>query len=448
MIISALLIHWGYQSEVKLLTLSAVFLLSIILQFLFKNSVIVPLIIVIISFPLNITFLLPFLKESAYVSGIYINYLAPFITILDIALMQLALSLVSFKKSNRIFFSKVPIWCIASFYIYFIIQSLIHFDPNVAIHTIRLLLYSSTFILVISRWELIYSTIKKYQKIILLVVLISVLFQVIIGSLQVKNGNSVGLDFLGESKLLAGYVDAATVVVNSDLILRAYGTFPHPNMLAGFLAGLFILILHIDKNFKVNRYLSILIIIICMIGILLTLSQSGMFALLISSGGFILLTRTKISNLLKTKLNSIFFLIIPEKESFIERLSLMRSSFDYLLAFPLFGVGNGNFTRYFYEFAPFDSGGLTLIQPVHNIFILFLVENGVLGSFILVLIIFLLIKRVKINISSLSIISLAVIFIIGSLDHYLATLPQGLFLLFLFILPFFIKTNNELKMVK
>jgi hypothetical protein len=68
----------------------------------------------------------------------------------------------------------------------------------------------------------------------------SAVFQAILGILQFIKQSSVGLYFLGEPHL-SNFGDAISkIVVEGAKVLRAYGTLPHPNILAGFLIlGLF-----------------------------------------------------------------------------------------------------------------------------------------------------------------------------------------------------------------
>ncbi len=59
--------------------------------------------------------------------------------------------------------------------------------------------------------------------------------QSIIGFLQFASQSSVGLVILGESMLSPSAPGVAKIVVEGVRFVRAYGTFPHPNVLAAFL---------------------------------------------------------------------------------------------------------------------------------------------------------------------------------------------------------------------
>src|SRR3989344_2825022 len=61
------------------------------------------------------------------------------------------------------------------------------------------------------------------------------IFQSLIAISQYIKQESLGLWFLGESPLHLGNQGIASFYVGSQLILRAYGTLPHPNVLAAFL---------------------------------------------------------------------------------------------------------------------------------------------------------------------------------------------------------------------
>jgi hypothetical protein len=76
---------------------------------------------------------------------------------------------------------------------------------------------------------------KAFRAAIVAVAVMAVL-QSIVGILQFSHQESIGLQMLGEP-ILSSYVGGvSTIEIGGGRILRAYGTFPHPNILAGFLA--------------------------------------------------------------------------------------------------------------------------------------------------------------------------------------------------------------------
>ncbi|MDI6778350.1 MAG: O-antigen ligase family protein [Patescibacteria group bacterium] len=61
------------------------------------------------------------------------------------------------------------------------------------------------------------------------------LFQSILGIVQFVFNKSIGLRILGESILSPNLPGVAKIIITGGKHIRAYGTFPHPNILAGFL---------------------------------------------------------------------------------------------------------------------------------------------------------------------------------------------------------------------
>ena len=92
----------------------------------------------------------------------------------------------------------------------------------------------------------------------------------------------------------------------------------------------------------------------------------------------------------------------------------------------LIGVGIGNFPRGMEEYVPRTTSGIQLLQPVHNIPLLWISEIGVLGS---VLYIALLVNILRKKIKKLTLLSVLVIISvlgIALFDHYFFSLPQGM----------------------
>lgn len=70
---------------------------------------------------------------------------------------------------------------------------------------------------------------------VLIVMLISGVFQSVIAIIQYVRQGSLGLRLLGESPLSVDAVGVAVFIADSHKYLRAYGTTPHPNILAAWL---------------------------------------------------------------------------------------------------------------------------------------------------------------------------------------------------------------------
>jgi O-antigen ligase len=260
-------------------------------------------------------------------------------------------------------------------------------------------------------------------------------------------------------------------------VLRSYGTFPHPNVLGGFLVVSLILIINQLVNQISNIKYQILNMhfkyqIVCwtyiasgflgFIGLILTFSRSawgvGIAGLLIvvlkqHYPGYFFnkfkLSELKIKNYeLRAKLLFIIFLIlIPvsyfliqlgatinlNSESLVVRNELNLASLNMFVHSPILGVGLGNYLVNLPNYLVKHQ--VYFIQPVHNIYLLLLSEVGFVGVGLLVMIIIFALKyevriikcepKVDKNIRFMILASLFMILVLGLFDHYPLTLQQG-----------------------
>ena len=115
-----------------------------------------------------------------------------------------------------------------------------------------------------------------------------------------------------------------------------------------------------------------------------------------------------------------------------ERLLLSEMSGQIFKTNFLLGVGLNGFISYLPKLntlrVPF-----WFLQPVHNIFLLFTVETGIVGIAILFLAFFKYINYLIQNNKKDFIYILLIIFMTGFFDHYWLTLQQNMVLMFLFL---------------
>jgi O-antigen ligase len=133
-----------------------------------------------------------------------------------------------------------------------------------------------------------------------------------------------------------------------------------------------------------------------------------------------------------TPLGIRFFQTSLAEESALVRVTLLRQSAELFRQSPIIGVGIHNFLPSLAEISP--TLPYRSLQPVHNIVVLYVVETGLLGLGVLLL----LLRRLKIwlyfgkhypgNTALLYIIGG-----IGMVDHYFLTLHQGQLLLALMV---------------
>ena len=286
-------------------------------------------------------------------------------------------------------------------------------------------------------------------------------FESFLSILQFLNQGSLNgwLYYLGERAFTAGTPGIANASINGDLILRPYGTFPHPNVLAGYLLIVsLIIVFFLLKHAKgFVRYFAFAVLLLSGIALVLTLSRIAILLWIILMAGLgigwllkhirsiqgMVIVFGFIGLLFAMAFTLPFTQTIIDRftsssfteEAFLQRSDLIAHSLTMMHSNPLIGVGLGNFIPSLAPLMPMLSPGTTL-QPVHNIFLLTGAEVGLIGLTLFITFIAATYRRVMkqtlINTGSLLVL-LSVIMIIGLFDHYWLTLQQGQ-LLFAFVL--------------
>ena len=431
----------------------------VVLFFCTKNAILTSLLYILIVLPFNITYQLPHsvvffdtevLLSSPYVNGVYVNYLVPTISILDLGILFLLFSIL--KEKGFVFLKNVIDrykWYIYLFFLFLLIQNLIIREMVVLVDTFRLVGILVPLILLL---DLVKQGQFKNSKVyIIFIFLINLLFQGILGLIQFTRGASLNLISLGESQVVSGMQGSSFIELNGELFLRAYGTFPHPNILAGFLLLSFFLGIYFLQETKGWLKLACSsLILFSILSIILTFSRLSIIIMLFS--GVILLSKY-ILNSKKKNLFSFSPILFLERfvniftngdSSLKDRIALFKAGIDVFKNNWLVGTGIGNFVKEMGDYVPRTSNGVLLLQPVHNIFFLALANLGIVGF---VLILGLVVKIVSKNIKRISILGVLIvssILLIGSFDHYLFSLPQGLIILSIFLLLLF-KDSEGLK---
>ncbi|MEI8103769.1 MAG: O-antigen ligase family protein [Candidatus Moraniibacteriota bacterium] len=302
----------------------------------------------------------------------------------------------------------------------------------------------------------------------------------LIAILQFSIQHSLGLTVLKESILGIDIPGVAKIIFHSERFIRGYGTFPHPNMLGGFLIASILctgfILFHgkqLTKNFPLSIHLFLWIgLVIQLLGLFASFSKSALIGLLLATV-FILYhkklgiqkqnqtgevdcstgnkqSQIKKSNysFQKTKIlitvmfififlssllwyffrgiNLFFFFI----QSLNERLLYQDIAFQAIHIKPFFGWGMDQFI--FFQQAFFPQLLAWQFQPAHTIFLLITTELGLFGSS---LFIFWLIQTFSFSIHNVSRETFQEIILLKSLligfifisffDHYFWTLPQG-----------------------
>lgn len=264
----------------------------------------------------------------------------------------------------------------------------------------------------------------------------------------------LGSTWFGMAPQWPGMLGASVVELADGRWLRAYGTFPHPNILAGFLALgiIFSLRWYVARYYHADRIVALFCGVLASLGITFSFSRSG--GLAVASGVLIWLV-FEISRRHWQDAGRIFrFLVLTlvvagvavwvalplfqarvsgigrlELKSTAERQILLQEGVSLALQSLPLGVGAGNATVESSRVTPKRPGWD--YQPVHNIFILSLLELGIAGIISLLVIFFSMIWLAVWRHSWASLGILCALFILGWFDHYLWSLFPGNLMLFL-----------------
>ncbi|MCW1949002.1 MAG: O-antigen ligase family protein, partial [Candidatus Shapirobacteria bacterium] len=246
--------------------------------------------------------------------------------------------------------------------------------------------------------------------------------------------------WLGERKFDFNTIGIAQMSVADMGLIRAYGTFSHPNSLAGFLLvnlGWWVK----NKKTGISWWL---VFWMGLIGIFL----SGSRTIWLLTLGFLVFWGCNTKVALKEKIKGLMvglLLIILllgminynyplanffggwDENGIMKRGQLNLAALGMIKESPWFGVGLGNFLVNLPEFQ--KNNQIFWFQPVHNILLLIISEIGLLGSGVLVWLVGRKMDWKKWD--KWSWLILAIIFVSGMVDHYWFTLPQNMWLLVL-----------------
>lgn len=381
------------------------------------------------SLPLQLSkFIFP---DSAYVLGIPIDYRALSIYFADflIILYLLFFALENKKKSSKI--AKDKTFFLMSLFLlnfYFSITSVgSRFSPSTLWFNVKLLEFS-----LFSLFAAITLSNKKIYDLSLKVISFSLIWESLLVVLEFIKQSSLGLSFLGERNFDA----ATTSIAHSQFLgrqfLRPYGTFPHPNVLAAFLVlGLIILTTRkMEEPFFTKKLPSI---IFSFPALVVTFSKSALIALVLV---FLLNLKKNYQRLFVLVAIIIIGLILLRTigdfqiSSIAERLVLAQAALIIAGKNLFFGVGSNNFIVELAKLNLFSVSEVRLLQPVHNIFLLILAENGIFGLAIFSFFLFTVLKKAD---TTVKITIFLVLLLFASVDHFLWTLNQGRMLFFLSI---------------
>ncbi len=285
----------------------------------------------------------------------------------------------------------------------------------------------------------------------------SAVFQSIVAFLQFASQSSLGLWWLGESVLSSDAPGVAKIVVEGVRFIRAYGTFPHPNVLAAFLlVGLVALAFLFFK--KTSRFLLPTFYFLLLLGLLLTFSRAAWIICVLLfvviawwamryreqgtgyRGQWVL---TILGSLVV--LVTIFYPFIFARSSLsldepaiADRIQYLRLGVDIVVRRP-FGVGIGNQVLYATQHDLYGAAGLLAPwqrEPIHNLYLLIASEIGVFGliAFCMLIGAVFMVKSETLKVERFFVaLMLGALLLFGFTDHFLWDVAPGRLLLWFLI---------------
>lgn len=378
---------------------------------------------------------LHFWPLSSLVYGIRIDYLSPILYFLDI-LIILFLSLRRLfdrrpeQSSSRdaeggrsLLIGIVPVLLLNLLYSQNPLATL-----SWSLHLLLYLVFFSTMPPIKSKFE----NLRIWD--LRLILTFSLLFQLALAAGQVYLSHSIGglTYYLGERTIAVGQPAVALGTFMDSVVLRAYGTFGHPNVLAGWLVVslLIILKLTLTKKLIIGNWLLVISTLTTIVGVLLTQSRSAGLALFGLVIPLCLINKLKIRIIYFSILFCSLFYVLPTITppradlSSTERHALQGVSLKVIQNFSLFGAGAQASISTYPAVAPENR----LLQPDHNSLTLFLSWFGIFGLLAILYSLRSLFENLRIYDLRFVVPLLPLLL----LDHYFLTSPQGLFIFILY----------------
>ena len=365
-----------------------------------------------------------FWPDASLVLGRRIDYLSPTLHLFDLGIITslgFCLPLLWSKQWVRL---GLLIYLIG----WFIMFHLSQFPQVVFINGLRWLLMLA----LVATTRVLSPNLRLIQK----TAAVGVVLATLLALAQFLGQHSVGgwLYWLGERSFTVASGQIAHLVVGSQLLVRPYATFSHPNVLGGVLVTLLPLLLF----FKIKTRNEFLFIqagrVLTVLGITLSFSRAAWVvgSLIIVAYSFSQLRRTKTTAIIILLFILSLFLIeelslgrvvrLTEfgSTSVVERQLLARSALTLITKQPLTGYGFGHFI----PLLPTVSTPPFLLQPVHSVYLLAAVEIGLFATGLLVAFLLRLWWRLRQLKNWALFWSLTTILLLSLVDHYFWSTPQ------------------------
>ena len=344
------------------------------------------------------------LAGERYEYGVFSVYAGSIIVIIAAAFLLYRLN---FPKNFRpVYFWSVIAWLI--------ISSLIAPSTSVAFFYSALAIIAFGYFVIASQW-----TQRKVMISIVAAGMIQAAFAWFQFIIQKVSANTV----LGVAEHLPHVLGQSVVLINGKRILRAYALLPHPNILGGLLVVSFIVLVYFfiqsDRPSTIQHFRQRIMLIISALflfsGILITFSRAALLSVVVFLIGWVMYAGFRKNNQMIRKIGRItvysglLFLVFNLMASNIwldrfgvtfgsptvsagggrldalsnnERLGSYQQAQSLMNARSIFlGYGLGNYVPQLAQ--EFPSLPSYSYQPAHNVYVMMLLEFGVIGILLL-----------------------------------------------------------------
>jgi O-antigen ligase len=382
-----------------------------------------------------------FWPNWSYVLGLRVDYFSPVVYLTDILVFVLLLlwfieeikKAFSVKKNKKQ--NKQSLFLLGTVFLFLIINVLSALNPGAGF--LKLFKITELFFL---GW---YISKHDYQlSFTYFPLAFAVIYSSLISIIQFLNQSSLGGFFwwLGERTFSLSTPGIAKAIFNGHLLLRPYGTFSHPNALAGFILVILIMFIGWQPKNIMAKYIKISSYLLGGITLLLSFSRSVWVL------GILIIFYLIFKKIYKKRVQlfligflflsisvSLFFLLprFSTNEAFFQRSQLIKSAFLMISSYPLAGVGLNNFIVRLPDY--WSLVGFTYwLQPVHNLYLLITAETGFTGIVIFIWFLILTYRKLFNHLFPFSLaltLGLGAILFLSLNDHYWLTLQQNQLLL-------------------
>ncbi len=368
-----------------------------------------------------------FWPDFSYVLGIRVDYISPTLYLSDFLILTLFLLEILFWIKRRLLFPFLfGVSLVALLYVY------VPFVASPSLHLWGVVvLLKFIFVGYVVAQHFSARDIKPFLYILSFGVLIESLLAV--GQFVLQSSIQGPFYILGERAISSSSYGAAKFLLFGSEILRPYGTFSHPNVLAFYLYFCVTFLLFCYSRYR--RGIFLISIFLGSVALMLTFSRVVLLLYILTFLYFFIIEKKKYLAILLSLFSVLYLAVFSARfasGSLLNDLSSRKELFDISLQV-LAGsylFGNGIYNYFVLQGPLYRSLSPIFLQPVHNIYMLILLQVGAVGA---VMVLFLLGKTLlrafrkrpdPFDKALLFVLSSALF--VGIFDHYFLTVQQGM----------------------